>query len=86
MFKKLISLFTREDAKQAPASLDKATPPAPKSEQAIYQLGITENNRVILKMGYDSITMNVAGVNSFIAQLIAFRDTIVVEKPDDDSV
>lgn len=41
-----------------------------------YRLGITDNSRVSLQMGYSEITMNVAGINNMIKQLEVFRDQI----------
>ena len=41
-----------------------------------YRLGLTDNNRVSLQMGYSEITMNAAGVNNLIEQLELFRNQL----------
>lgn len=50
-----------------------------------YRLGITDNSRVSLAMGYSEITMNVAGVNNMIKQLELFRDQIAEYEEDDNA-
>jgi hypothetical protein len=52
---------------------------SPKEEKpavTYYRLGITDNRRVSLQMGYSEITMNVGGINNMIKQLEVFRDQI----------
>ena len=60
----------------------------PKEEKpatTYYRLGITDNSRVSLAMGYSEITMNVAGINNMIKQLECFRDQIAeYEDKEDD--
>ena len=48
-----------------------------------YRLGITNNNRVSLQMGYSEITMNADGVNNLIKQLEVFRDQLIEDVEDD---
>ena len=52
--------------------------PPPKEEPAkiFYRLGLTDNNRVALSMGYSEITMNREGVENLIKQLQVFRDQL----------
>lgn len=56
-------------------------PPEPKEEPAntYYRLGLTDNNRVSLAMGYSEITMNRDGVTNMIKLLEAFRDQLSEE-------
>ena len=50
-----------------------------------YRLGITDNSRVSLQMGYSEITMNAAGIDNMIKQLECFRDQIKqYEEPGDE--
>ena len=56
---------------------------APKEEVAkdiggktVYSIGLTDNNRVSIVMGYSSITMNAAGVQQMIEQLELFKSQI----------
>ena len=56
-------------------------PPEPeKPAQTFYRLGLTDNNRVSLVMGYSEITMNAAGVNSMIKLLETYRDLLNEEE------
>lgn len=56
---------------------DEAPPPVPeKPTTTFYRLGITDNSRVSLQMGYSEITMNADGVDNMIKQLQVFRDQI----------
>jgi hypothetical protein len=50
-----------------------------------YRLGMTDNGRVSLQMGYSEITMNVAGVNNMIKQLEVFRDQLHNEEEEDNA-
>ena len=53
------------------------TPPEPeKPATTYYRLGLTDNNRVSLQMGYSEITMNEGGINNLIEQLELFRDQL----------
>jgi hypothetical protein len=49
-----------------------------------YRLGLTNNSRVSLQMGYSEITMNVAGIDNLIKQLECFRDQIIECEIDDE--
>lgn len=54
-------------------------PPTPSSEKpavTYYRLGLTDNNRVSLQMGYSEITMSAAGVDNLIKQLELFRNQL----------
>ncbi len=55
-------------------------PKAEKPAQTFYRLGMTDNQRVSLSMGYSEITMNYSGVDNLIKQLEVFRDQL----PHDD--
>lgn len=58
-------------------------PPEPeKPAQTFYRLGLTNNNRVSLQMGYSEITMNARGIDNMIAQLECFRDMLHEEEHD----
>jgi hypothetical protein len=50
-----------------------------KPETAYYRLGITDRNRVSLKIGYGEITMNPQGVQNLIDQLELFKLQIMDE-------
>lgn len=57
----------------------KAVPPAPKEDPAgktCYSIGLTDNGRVSLHVGYSSITMNAAGAQQIIDQLTLFKSQI----------
>ena len=47
-----------------------------KPAHTFYRLGLTDNNRVSLVMGYSEITMNAAGVDSMIKLLETYRDML----------
>ena len=56
--------------------------PLPEKEKpahTYYRLGLTDNNRVSLAMGYSEITMTAAGVNSMITLLETYRDMLAEE-------
>lgn len=56
-----------------------APPPAPKEEpvgKTLYSVGLTDDNRVSLIVGYGSIHMNTAGVQQLIDQLTLFKSQI----------
>jgi hypothetical protein len=66
---------------------DYITPELPKKEEpsiTYYRVGITNNNRVSLQMGYSEITMNAAGINNLIKQLEVFRDQLAEQDEDDE--
>lgn len=57
----------------------KEVPPAPKEDTAgktCYSIGLTDNNRISLHVGYGSITMNAAGAQQLIDQLALFKSQI----------
>jgi hypothetical protein len=54
----------------------------PKAEEIQYSIGITNEDRVALKIGYSTLTMNRIGVEHLIQQLSVFRDQLQGEKQD----
>lgn len=57
----------------------KAVQPAPKEEsvgKTCYSIGLTDDSRVSLHVGYSSIIMNAAGVQQMIDQLTLFKSQI----------
>ena len=76
----------KEPSNVVPFPEPKAVPPMPYIEPpaepappvtTYYRLGITNNSRVSLQMGYSEITMNAEGINNMIKQLEVFRDQIM---------
>lgn len=63
---------------------------APKKEEkekpvtTYYRLGLTDNNRVSLQMGYTEINMNRQGIQQLIDQLTVFMNQLDVEKEQED--
>ena len=53
-----------------------STPEVEQDPKTCYRIGLTDNNRVSLQMGYYEITMNIEGVNSMIKMLEVARDQI----------
>ncbi len=83
----MLNLFKKRSAKEFLEEA-KETYVAPKQEEkkekdpiTYYRLGLTDNHRVSLSMGYSEITMNVAGVNNLIKQLELFRDQLQEDQP-----
>lgn len=72
---------------EQPKAVPYIEPPAEPEKPAVtyYRLGITDNSRVSLAMGYSEITMNVAGVNNMIKQLELFRDQIAEYEEDNNA-
>jgi hypothetical protein len=66
----------------APKAVPQVEPPKEKEKPAhtYYRLGLTDNNRVSLAMGYSEITMNAAGIDSMIKLLESYRDLLVEEE------
>jgi hypothetical protein len=57
----------------------KAVPLAPKEEpvgKTCYSVGLTDNNRVSLHVGYGSVTMNAVGVQNLIDHLTLLKGQI----------
>ena len=48
----------------------------PKAEELHYSIGITSEDRIALKIGYTTLTMNRKGVEHLIQQLSVFRDQL----------
>jgi hypothetical protein len=60
-----------------------AAPPAPappKERVEHYSIGVTSDDRITLKMGYTTLTMNEAGVRNLIEQLELFADQLTREE------
>jgi hypothetical protein len=58
-----------------------APPPMPEVSKetggkTVYSLGLTDNNRVSITMGYSSVTMNSVGIQQLIDQLTLFKSQI----------
>jgi hypothetical protein len=51
----------------------------PKTEETYYSIGVTSENRITLKTGYSTLTMNRKGVENLIQQLAVFRDQLEEE-------
>jgi hypothetical protein len=53
-------------------------PPAPKEKESTtyYSIGHTDDNRVSLRMGYTTLTMNYAGVQNLIDQLELYKNQL----------
>lgn len=68
-----------------PESVPYIEPPAEpeKPTTTYYRLGMTDNNRVSLLMGYSEITLNAGGINNLIKQLELFRDQLHNEEEDE---
>lgn len=64
---------------------EESPPEAPKEKPAntFYRLGLTDNQRVSLQMGYSEITMSRQGVDNFIRQLEVFRDQLPEDTDND---
>ena len=48
----------------------------PISEEIQYSIGVTNESRIALKIGYSTLTMNRIGVEHLIQQLAVFRDQL----------
>lgn len=82
---------SREERKEEYDNVVKFPKPVPQIEppkepekpaHTYYRLGLTDNNRVSLVMGYSEITMNAAGVNSMITLLETYRDLLVEDSKE----
>lgn len=49
-------------------------------DQTMYSIGLTDQNRVSLRMGYSEITMNPQGVQNLIDQLELFKKQIMEDR------
>jgi hypothetical protein len=52
---------------------------SPKKEEEHYSIGVTNDNRITLRIGYTTLTMNRQGVENLIQQLAVFRDQLEEE-------
>jgi hypothetical protein len=55
----------------------------PKKEQEQYSIGITDDNRITLKIGYTTLTMNQQGAGNLIRQLELFASQLEEDKKND---
>ena len=51
--------------------------------KTVYSVGLTDNNRVSITMGYSSITMNSVGIQQLIDQLTLFKSQIEGNEDDE---
>jgi len=63
-------------------SVEPVEPPAPKEKDptTYYSIGHTDDNRVTLRMGYTTLTMNSAGVQNLIDQLELYQSQLHKEQ------
>jgi hypothetical protein len=83
----MFDFFRRRTAKElieeAKENYTVPTTPVPEKPATVYyRIGVTNNNRVSLQMGYSEVTMNREGVESLIKQLSVFRDQLLVEEQE----
>jgi len=66
----------------APKSVAPVEPPAPKEKDptTYYSIGHTDDNRVTLRMGYTTLTMNYHGVQNLIDQLELYQSQLQGEE------
>lgn len=57
--------------------------PEEKREITYYSVGMTDRNRVSLKIGYSEVTMNALGVQNLIAQLELFKSQLNEEEANE---
>ena len=67
-----------------PAPVPYIEPPNPEVKDPVtyYSIGPTDNNRISLKMGYSSITMNKAGTQAMINLLTTAMDQLTEEEDE----
>lgn len=75
---KIKELFNKKKSDE-PIVEDKVEEPK-KVSQTYYQLGLTDDNRVSFSMGYSSITMNRAGIDTLIDLLKTFQEKIPADE------
>jgi len=65
----------------APKAVEPVEPPAPKEKDptTYYSIGHTDDNRVTMKMGYTTLTMNYQGVQNLIDQLSLYQSQLQEE-------
>ena len=79
---------SKEFLEEAKETYNVPSVPAPEPEKpatVFYRLGLTDNNRVSFSMGYTEITMNSAGVQQMIDQLVFFQNQLREEESGIDS-
>ena len=52
----------------------------PKKEQEQYSIGVTDDNRITLRIGYTTLTMNQQGAGNLIRQLELFASQLEEKK------
>jgi hypothetical protein len=55
----------------------------PKKEQEHYSIGVTNDNRITLRIGYTTLTMNQQGAGNLIRQLELFASQLEEDKKND---
>jgi hypothetical protein len=78
-----IEKIGQDMSKVIPFPESNAAPPMPEVKlpkepagKTVYSIGLTDDNRVSIVMGYNSVTMNAAGVQQMIEQLELFKSQI----------
>ena len=79
------NVFPFPEPKEYPKMPEVNPPKEDKPAHTYYRLGITDNNRISLQMGYSEITMNREGVQNLIDQLTVFMNQLQEENDDDAS-
>lgn len=88
--RKMLDWFSKKDypkASEAPQyseTKEQKKEPNEPTGRTMYSLGLTDNSRVSLKMGYSEITMNPQGVQNLIDQLELFKQQIMDHQPSEE--
>lgn len=71
------------EATEAPEPKKEARPEKDEpTGQTMYSVGLTDNNRISLRMGYSEITMNAQGAQNLIDQLELFKLQVIDGEPN----
>jgi hypothetical protein len=73
-YKNVVPLFPE------PKAVPYVEPPKEKDPTTYYSIGHTDDNRVTLKMGYTTLTMNSQGVQNLIDQLELYQQQLHKEE------
>lgn len=79
--RKMLEWFNKKEVpKYVPEGMTKPKPDQKdeRSGQTVYSVGLTDNNRVSVRVGYNEFTMNSQGVQQLIDQLELFKQQIAV--------
>jgi hypothetical protein len=60
-----------------------SVPLPPKDEKEHYSIGVTNDNRITLRIGYTTLTMNQQGAHNLIEQLELFASQLEEDKEND---